>query len=195
MDRTAARVEAFFAAQDRWRDTLGAVRALLLEAGLHEDFKWRSPVYTVEGANVAILWGFKEYAALGFFKGVLLRDDAGLLEAPGENSRSARLVRFTDTAQVAALRPVLIAYAHEAIALERAGRKVDFPKDDLPVPAELRDRLAADPALRDAFQALTPGRQRGYLLHFGQPKQAATRIARIERSAARILAGKGINDR
>lgn len=188
------RVEAFFAAQTQWRQELTALRTILIAGGLTEDFKWRSPVYTFGGANVAILWGFKDHAALGFFKGVLLKDDAGLLEAPGENSRSARLMKFTAADQVTQAGPAICDFVRQAIDAERAGLKVAFPKDDLPYPDELIDRLDENPDLRAAFEALTPGRRRGYVLHFSQPKQAATRTARIAKYAPRILAGKGMND-
>ncbi len=192
---TEPKVTAFFAEASQWQQELRALRAILLSCGLTEDFKWRSPVYTVEGANVAILWGLKDHAALGFFKGVLLTDRAGLLVAPGENSRSSRMIRFTDPTEVERMAPLLRDYIHEAAELERAGRKVEFPKDDLPYPNELLARLDEDESFRRTFQALTPGRRRGYLLHFGQAKTPATRAARIERQAPRILAGKGMNDR
>lgn len=195
MPQTDPEAEAHFAGLTTWRDELLALRALLLDSPLTEAFKWRSPVYTWRGANVAILWGFKDRAALGFFKGVLLDDPEGLLEAPGDNSRSSRGLNFTDTARIERLRPQIRALIASAIAVETAGLKVDFPKDDLDYPAELADRLDSDPAFRAAFEALTPGRRRGWVLHVSQPKQAATRLGRIERAAPRILAGKGMQDR
>jgi len=190
-----SRCEAFFADATAWSAELSALRAILLESALEEDFKWRSPVYTHDGANVAILWGFKDYAGLGFFKGVLFRDPAGLLVAPGENSRSSRMVTFTDVAQIAARADAIRALIREGIAVEAAGLKVDFPKDDLDYPPELVDRLDADGDFRAAFEALTPGRRRSWVLHVSQAKQSATRVARIDRAAPRILAGKGFNER
>lgn len=191
----ASRIAAFFDGRDRWRAELLALRAILLDSSLTEDFKWRSPVYTFDGANIAIIWGFKDRAALGFFRGVLMKDPAGLLEAPGENSRSARVVNFTDTAQIAEAEPMLRAYIAEAIGIARAGLRVELPKDDLDYPEELVDRLEEDPAFRDAFEALTPGRRRGWVLHIAQAKQSKTRVSRIDKAAPRILAGKGMHDR
>lgn len=194
MSQPDPRIEAFFA-KTPWRNELLALRAVLLAAGLCEDFKWRSPVYTHDGANIAILWGFKDRAALGFFKGVLLSDPARILDAPGENSRSARVLNITDPARIQTLRPTLDAYLMEAIEIEKAGLKPDLPKDDLDYPDEFVDRLDADADFRAAFETLTPGRRRGWVLNFSQPKQAKTRIARIDKAAPRILAGKGMHDR
>ena len=189
------RIEVFFARQKTWRDELLALRKILLGSGLAEEFKWRSPVYTAHGGNVAIIWGFKDYCGLGFFKGVLLKDPERILVAQGENSRSVRIVKFTGLADIAAKETILKDYVREAVEMERAGLKVDLPKDDLDYPAELVDRIDGDPGFRAAFEALTPGRQRGYVLHFSQPKQSATRVSRIDKAAPRILAGKGIHDR
>ena len=189
------RVGVFFDKLTNWRAELEALRAILLDSGLREEFKWRSPVYTFGGSNVAILWGFKDHAALGFFKGVLFNDPQGLLVAPGENSRSSRMVTFTDAAQVAERADALRALIREGIAVESAGQKVDFAKDDLDYPPELIDRLDADADFRTAFEALTPGRRRSHVLHISQAKQSATRVARIDRAAPRILAGKGFNER
>jgi uncharacterized protein YdeI (YjbR/CyaY-like superfamily) len=195
MNGTDRRVEVFFGKLNTWREELAALRAILLGSGLREEFKWRSPVYTFDGGNLAIIWGFKDHAALGFFKGVLLRDEAGILVAQGENSRSARVVKFTSPAEIAALEATLRDYIREAIEVEKAGLKVDLPKDDLDYPPELVDKLDADAAFRAAFEALTPGRRRGYVLHVSQAKQTATRAARIEKAAPKIFAGKGFNER
>lgn len=192
---TDPRVDAIFATATLWPDELAAVRAILGDTELTEEFKWRAPCYTFAGGNVAMLWGFREACTLGFFKGVLMADPEGVLAAPGENSRASRTLRFTSVAQVHAMEPVIRAYVAEAIGIETAGMKVEFPKDDLPQPAELTARLAADPALRAAFAALTPGRQRGWVLQFSAPKRPDTRSARIDRAAPRILQGKGPNDR
>ncbi|MBP1849039.1 YdeI/OmpD-associated family protein [Rhizobium halophytocola] len=195
MTRDDPRIEAYFSKSGRWQSELQALRSLLSETPLVEDFKWRSPCYTFDGANVATIWAMKEACGLSFFKGVLLKDPAGILTAPGDNSRSVRLFRFSSLEQLAPHRDTLKGYVLEAIGLEKAGAKVTFEKDDLAYPAELVDRLDADTALREAFEALTPGRRRGYLLHFTEPKQPATRTARIDRHADRILAGKGMHDR
>lgn len=195
MAETDRRVGVFFTRLTAWREELEALRAILLDSGLTEEFKWRSPVYTAHGGNVAIIWGFKDHAAIGFFKGVLLKDTAGILAAPGENSRSSRVVKFTGVDQIAKLEAVLKDYIREAKEIERAGLKVDFPKDDLVYPEELVGKLDADAAYREAFEALTPGRRRGYVLHFAEPKKAETRLSRIEKAAPRIFAGKGFNER
>lgn len=195
MLETDRRVGAFFTRPTAWGAELAALRAILLDSGLKEEFKWRSPVYTVEGGNVAIIWGFKDHAALGFFKGVLLTDPQGVLVAPGENSRSSRVMKFRSVAEIAAKEAVLKGFIREAVEIEKAGLKVDLPKDDLAYPGELIGKLASDPAYREAFAALTPGRRRGYLLHFSEPKKPETRLSRIEKAASRIFAGKGCTER
>ncbi|MCA0274097.1 MAG: YdeI/OmpD-associated family protein [Proteobacteria bacterium] len=195
MVETDRRVGVFFTRLTAWQAELQALSAILLESGLKEEFKWRSPVYTVDGGNVAIIWGFKDHAALGFFKGVLLKDRAGILVAPGENSRSSRVVKLHSVAEIAAQEAVLREYIDEAMAVEKAGLKVDLPKDDLAYPGELIAKLDADQAYREAFEALTPGRRRGYLLYFSEPKKPETRLSRIDKAASRIFAGKGFNER
>ena len=189
------RAEAFFAKAKYWQGELAALRTILLDCPVIEDFKWRSPCYTFQDGNVATVWGFKENCVLGFFKGVLLKDAKGILVAPGENSRSVRMIKFTSIAEIARMEATLKDYIHEAVEVEKAGLKVDFPKDDLAFPAELIRKLDENPELKTAFEALTPGRQRGYILYFSQPKQSPTRTSRIEKSEPRILGGKGLNDR
>jgi uncharacterized protein YdeI (YjbR/CyaY-like superfamily) len=191
----SAKVEAFYAKDGAWREELLALRAILREMPLSEEFKWYSPVYTAHGGNVAIVWGFKDYCGLGFFKGALTKDPEGILVQQGENSRSARVMKFHGVDEIAEQEAVIRAYVAEAIANEKAGLKVDLPKDDLDYPEELVDRLDGDPEFRAAFEALTPGRQRGWVLHFSQPKQSKTRVSRIDKAAAKILAGKGMHDR
>jgi uncharacterized protein YdeI (YjbR/CyaY-like superfamily) len=195
MSETNPKVEAFFAQAKAWTDELAALRRILLDCPLSEDFKWRSPCYTFQGGNVATIWGFKDYCTLSFFKGVLLKDPKGILVPPGDNSRSVRMAKFTSLAEIAKSEDVLKAYIRDAIALEQAGLKVDFPKDDLAPPDELVSALHEDPDLKAAFEALTPGRQRGYILHFSQPKHSSTRASRIEKATPRILGGKGMHDR
>jgi len=174
---------------------VGALREILLACPVTETFKWRSPVYTAGGGNVATAWGLKANCALSFFKGVLLKDPEGILVAPGANSRSVRMMKFTSVADIGRMEPTLTAYVCEAVEVEKAGLKVDFAKDDLVCPEELIDTLDADADLRDAFEAPTPGRQRGWVLHVSQPKQAATRVSRIAKASPRILEGKGMHDR
>ncbi len=195
MGEGRSKLEAFFAEPGRWQAELAALRSILLDCGLTEEFKWSSPCYTIDGGNVALLWGFKDSATLGFFKGVLLADPQNLLIAPGENSRSSRVLRFTSLEEIAGQDNLIRSYIREAVELEKAGVKVELPKDDLLYPEELMAALEADPDLRLAFEALTPGRRRGYVLHFSQPKQSATRQARIAKNRDRILAGKGMHDR
>lgn len=195
MSETSPKVEAFFAKNGKWQNELAALRAILLECPVAEDFKWRSPVYTAHGGNVATVWGLKDNAALSFFKGVLLNDPQGILVAPGDNSRSVRMVKFTSVAEIAATKNALKDFIHEAVENEKAGRKVDFPKDDLKYPEELVERLDGDPDFSAAFEALTPGRRRGWVLHFSGAKQSDTRSSRIDKAAPRILAGKGMHDR
>ncbi|MBD1545974.1 YdeI/OmpD-associated family protein [Roseibium aggregatum] len=195
MSDVNAKAEAFFAEANRWQAELKALRDILRDCPVTEDFKWRSPCYTFEGRNVATIWGLKDACALSFFKGVLLKDPQGILTAPGENSRSVRMIRFTSLAEITLKEAILKDYIQEAVEAEKAGLKVDLPKDDLSYPEELLERLESDPALQTAFEALTPGRRRGYALHISGAKQSATRHARIDKHAPRILAGKGLHDR
>ena len=195
MQNVNPRAEAFYAGAGKWNAELAALRAVLCACPVTEDFKWRSPCYTFEGGNVAAVWGLKDVCAVAFFKGVLLKDPEGILSAPGGNSRAMRVVRFCSTADIESRRAALKDYIHEAIELERAGARVDLPKDDLDYPEELVRRLAEDPVFQAAFAALTPGRQRGYLLHISQAKQSKTRSARIDTHRPRILDGKGMHDR
>lgn len=178
-----------------WRPVLEALRSLLLESGLTEELKWKMPCYTFEGRNVVILSAFKANTSLNFLKGILLTDPASCLVPPGENAQSARVMRFTSLEEVAKKQTLIQAYLQEAIELEKADRKVTFkPASEHPIPAELQAVLDEDPVFRQAFETLTPGRRRGYLLHFSAPKQSKTRTDRIERSIPRIMEGKGMQD-
>jgi uncharacterized protein YdeI (YjbR/CyaY-like superfamily) len=188
-------VEAFFAKAKTWREELQALRSILLDCPVTEEFKWRSPCYTFRKGNVATIWGLKESCALAFFKGALLRDAEGILVAPGENSRSMRMIKFTSVPQIVGMETVLKHYIREAVEVEKAGLNVEFGKDDLVLPEELTSKLEEDPDLKTAFEALTPGRRRGYVLYFSQPKQSKTRVSRIEKSVPRIFDGKGLHDR
>ncbi|WP_111415053.1 YdeI/OmpD-associated family protein [Billgrantia lactosivorans] len=179
-----------------WQEEKKKLRAMLLECGLGEDVKWGKLCYSLQGNNVAIIFAMKSYCAFGFFKGSLLKDPEGILVAPGEHSQAMRQVRFTQAQEIDALAATLKAYLHEAIAIEKAGLTVDFKeKHELEYPEEFQVALDGNAALKAAFEALTPGRQRGYILHFSGAKQSSTRASRIEKCVPTILAGKGLNDR
>lgn len=194
MPASDPRTQAFFEKPD-WQAELAALRAIVLSLPLEETFKWRGPCYTAHGGNIATLWRFKDACGIGLFKGVLAEDPKGLLVALGENSRSMRAVKFTDLAAVRDAEPALRALITSAIAVEKAGLKVDMPKDDLEMPEELLARLEEDPVLQTAFDALTPGRRRSHILHVAGARQSATRAARVEKCRPKILAGRGFLDR
>ncbi|TFH85083.1 hypothetical protein EQG41_18910 [Billgrantia azerbaijanica] len=179
-----------------WHEERKQLRALLLDCQLTEQVKWGKLCYSCENSNVAMLFGMKAYCALGFFKGSLLKDPEGILVRPGEHSQAMRQVRFTQIRDIEAMAATLKAYIHEAIAVEKAGLTVAFKeKHELTYPEEFQVVLDADPALKAAFEALTLGRQRGYILHFSAAKQSSTRASRIEKCIPSILEGKGLNDR
>lgn len=178
-----------------WQEEYRVLRQMALDCGLTEDFKWGWPCYTHNGGNVVLIHGFKDYCAYLFFKGALMKDPENLLIQQTDNVQSARQIRFTSLDQIKGMDNLLKTYLHEAIAVEAAGLKVEMKKTtDFAMPDELRARLDADAGLKAAFEALTPGRQRGYLLHFASAKQAKTREARIDKCTPRILAGKGLDD-
>jgi uncharacterized protein YdeI (YjbR/CyaY-like superfamily) len=182
-----------------WAAELAALRALVLEAGLTEECKWGVPCYTFgddeKRGNVVIIHSFKEYCALLFFKGALLKDPKGILIQQTENVQGARQLRFTDVREITKLKTTIKAYLQEAIAVEKAGLKVDMKATaEFTMPEEFRAKLDESPSLKTAFEALTPGRQRGYLLHFAAAKQSKTREARIEKCTPQILVGKGLLD-
>lgn len=193
--KTDPRVDAFFQKAKKWRAEMEQLRSIVLACGLTEELKWYQPCYTYQGNNVAIISSFKDHCLLGFFKGALLKDEKGILSKPGENTQSARQARFTSKAEITQLRSTLKSYIKESIANEKAGLKVQFKKiTEHAVPEELQQKFKKDPSFQTAFQALTPGRQRAYLLHFSAAKQSQTRMARIEKCTPRILKGKGLND-
>jgi uncharacterized protein YdeI (YjbR/CyaY-like superfamily) len=195
MSRTSPKVDAFFERAEAWREELLRLRAIILGCGLTEDLKWGWPCYALDGRNVLLIHGFKDYCALLLMKGALLDDPAGILVQQTANVQSARQIRFTGVAQIAALETVLEDYIRRAIAAEKAGLAVARKTTEaFPLADEFRRRLDADDALKAAFAALTPGRQRGYLLHFAAAKQAKTREARIEKAVPRIFDGLGIDD-
>ena len=187
-------VDARIRRSDMWPEEMSALRPILLGRGLTEEIKWRKPCYSHEGRNIVILQEMKEFLALMFFKGALLKDREGVLEDQGPNSRSARRIRFTSVEDVDRLADTVEAYIDEAIAVEEAGLTVG-PAPEPVLVAELRGRLDEDPALKAAFEALTPGRQREYNLYFSGARQAKTRAARVEKYAPKILAGRGFRDR
>lgn len=189
------KVDAFLARQTAWKAEFTALRKILLGSGLTEDFKWGQPCYTLDDRNVVLMHGFKAYCALLFFKGALLKDSEKLLVRQTANVQSARQIRFTSTAEINQRKAALRAYVDQAVAVEKAGHKVEFKKTAaFKVPDELKARFAKDPELKEAFHKLTPGRQRAYLLYFGAAKQAKTREARIEKYADQIREGRGMDD-
>jgi uncharacterized protein YdeI (YjbR/CyaY-like superfamily) len=189
------KVDAFFLKDQPWLEEMRALREIALECQLHEEFKWGWPCYTAAGKNVVLIHAFKEYCALLFMKGALLKDTDRLLIRQTENVNSSRQIRFAGVKDIVSRRVRLKAYVLEAVAVEKAGLKVAKKTDlDYPHPEEFEAKLAEAPALKTAFEALTPGRQRGYLLHFAGAKQSKTRAARIEKCAPLILAGKGLDD-
>ncbi len=189
------KVDFFFRKSQKWQKELEKLRSVALESPLSEELKWGVPCYTFQKSNVVLIHEFKEYCAMLFIKGALLKDDDRILIQQTENVQSARQVRFTNVQQIVELEPILKAYIHEAIEVEKAGLKVTFKKaTESPVADEFQHKLDETPELDQAFYNLTPGRQRAYLLFFSAPKQAKTREARIEKCIPQILAGKGLND-
>lgn len=176
-----------------WQQELIALRSIVLECGLDEECKWGAPCYTFQGKNILMISALKDSAIISFFKGSLLQDEPGLLSFAGENSQVAKLIRFTRVEDILKMEDLLKAYIFEAVEVEKAGLKVQ--KSTAPeLPEELLRKFEEMPAFQEAFEALTPGRQRGYLLHFSQPKQSATRTTRIEKCLPKIFAGKGMQE-
>jgi uncharacterized protein YdeI (YjbR/CyaY-like superfamily) len=190
-----AAVEAWYGALTRWQDAAAADRALLGQTALLEAWKWRAPCYTAHGGNILIVHDFAAGLGLGFFKGALLDDPGRLLAPPGPNSRASRVVHFKTPEEVTARAPALKELIGQAIDVEAAGQQVDFPKDDLPVPEELLRALEVDGTFAAAWSALTPGRRRGWLLHFNGGKQSATRRRRVDKARDRVLRGRGVQGR
>lgn len=178
-----------------WTKELKFLRQIVLDCGLTEERKWGAPCYTYKGKNVLMLAALKSSACLSFFKGSLLSDEKSLLKKPGEHSQAARLFRFTKLEQIAEIRDYLKACIFEAIEIEKSGQKVVFKSTPEPIPEELRKALEEDPVLKTAFENLSPGRQRGYILHISKAKQSSTRISRIEKCTPMILNGVGLHDK
>ncbi len=194
MSAQSSKVDAFVSRATSWQDEIQTLRSILLECGLDEELKWGKPCFMFEGRNVAIIQPFKEHCSLMFFKGALIQDTHSLLRNQGENTQSAMRLEFTGKNQIK--KAVVKTYVKQAISVEKAGLTVDFKaKRELELPEELTQILSKDSKLAKAFHALTPGRQRGYVLHFTGAKQSTTRAARIEKCIPKILAGKGMNDR
>lgn len=189
------KVDEFLGKAKRWQQEMELLRNILLDCQLTEELKWRQPCYTFQDTNIILIGGFKEYCTLSFFKGVLLKDTDNLLEAPGENSQSVRMIKFRNSQEIVDKEAVLKAYIYEAIEVEKAGLKVELKEsNDLDFPEELLQKFAENPTFQKAFESLTPGRQRGYNLFFTGSKQSKTRTTRIEKYLQQILDGKGIND-
>jgi uncharacterized protein YdeI (YjbR/CyaY-like superfamily) len=190
------KVDEFLSTAQKWQDEMKQLRMIVLDCGLTEEYKWMHPCYTFKKKNIVLIHGFKEYCALLFHKGVLLQDPHGILIRQTENVQAARQVRFTNVQEIIELEPILETYIYEAIEVEKAGLKVKMKKtSDFPVPEEFQHKLDEDPALKRAYDALTPGRQRAYLFYFSQAKQSKTRKRRVEKCIPQILVGKGLNDR
>jgi uncharacterized protein YdeI (YjbR/CyaY-like superfamily) len=189
------KVDFYFVKAGNWQEELEQLRRIVLDCGLTEELKWGCPCYTLKGSNIVLIHVFKEYCALLFFKGALLRDANGILIQQTENVQSARQIRFTNVREIVGMVPILKAYIYEAIEVEKAGLKVNLKKTAaFTIPQEFQNKIDEIPALKAAFDALTPGRQRGYIFHFSAPKQSKTRASRVEECTQRILDGKGLDD-
>ena len=189
------KVDWFFAKDTHWQKEYEKLRKIILDCGLIEELKWGCPCYTFENTNIVLIHGFKEYCALLFFKGALLNDPNDLLIQQTKNVQSARQIRFTNAREIVKMEKILKAYVYEAIEIERAGLKVKLKKtSEFKIPEEFQKRLDKSTALKKAFDALTPGRQRAYIFYFSQAKQSKTREARVEKYLKQILNGKGIDD-
>jgi uncharacterized protein YdeI (YjbR/CyaY-like superfamily) len=195
MNKTNPKVDAYLHRAKKWREEFEKLRKVILDCGLTEELKWGVPCYTFEKRNIVLIHGFKEYCALLFFKGALLKDAKGILIQQTKNVQAARQIRFTNVREIVKMKPILKAYIQEAIEVEKAGLKVKFKKtSEFTIPEEFQNKLDETPALKKAFAALTPGRQRAYIFYFSQPKQSKTRESRVEKSVPQILKGKGLND-
>ncbi|HEX8547887.1 MAG TPA: YdeI family protein [Cytophagaceae bacterium] len=189
------KVDFYFNKANKWQKEIQQLRAIVLDCGLDEELKWGCPCYTSAGRNIALIHVFKQYCALLFFKGALLKDPKGILIQQTENVQAARQIRFTNLSDVMQMKATVEAYIREAMEVEKAGLKVPLKKNsEYSIPDEFQQKLHEDAGLKQAFEKLTPGRQRAYLLYFSAAKQSATREARIEKCALQIMEGKGLND-
>ncbi|MEO6228598.1 MAG: YdeI/OmpD-associated family protein [Ferruginibacter sp.] len=189
------KVDFYFKKANNWQKEIAQLRIIMLDCQLTETLKWGCPCYTWQGTNIVLIHVFKEYCALLFFKGALIKDAKGILIQQSTNVQAARQMRVTNVKEIVKLAPIVKAYIYEAIEVEKAGLKVELKKTaEYAMPEEFKIQLDKNPALKKAFKALTPGRQRGYLLHFAAPKQSKTRESRVKKSIPQILDGKGLND-
>ena len=190
-----SKVDGFLKKAKKWREEFQKLRMVCLECGLTEELKWGKPCYTYQKSNIVLIHGFKEYCALLFFKGALLKDAKDILVQQTENVQAARQIRFTNVREILEMESILKAYIKEAIEVEKAGLDVDYKKtSEFVIPEEFQNRLDESPALKTAFDALTPGRQGGYILYFSAAQQSKTRTSRVEKCVQQILDGKGLND-
>ncbi|MFC7679896.1 YdeI family protein [Paenibacillus sp. GCM10028914] len=190
-----SKIDPYFRKLKKWKEEFELLREIVLDCGLTEDFKWMHPCYTYDNKNIVLIHGFKDYCALLFHKGALIKDPHGILIQQTENVQAARQIRFTHVQDIEEMELILKAYIHEAIEVEKAGLQINYKKNtEYVIPEELENKFAQMPDLKTAFEALTPGRQRAYILHFSRPKQSKTRESRIEKNIPHILSGKGLND-
>lgn len=195
MNNMNPKVDFYFIKEKQWQEEIEKLRTIILDCQLTEELKWGVPCYTFQKSNIVLIHVFKEYCAILFVKGALLKDAKGILITQTENVQAARQIRFTNVQEIVEMEPILKAYIYEAIDVEKAGLKVNYKKaTEFSIPDEFQTKLDENPALQTAFYALTPGRQRAYLLYFSAPKQSKTREARVEKCTQQILNGKGLND-
>lgn len=192
--RTSPRVDQFFLKAEKWKKELEKLRSILLDCQLTEALKWGVPIYMFQNSNIIGINGLKESCALSFFKGALLEDAQSILIKPGKHTQLGRWIKFTSVREITEMEQILKVYIYEAIEVERAGVSVHVKKEPEPIPEEFQHKLDTQPALKAAFESLTPGRQRAYILYFSAPKLSQTRESRVERCLKRILHGKGLND-
>ncbi|MCR8632741.1 YdeI/OmpD-associated family protein [Paenibacillus radicis (ex Xue et al. 2023)] len=189
------KVDGFLSKAKKWKEEYEKLRKIVLDCELTEEFKWMHPCYTFQNKNIVLIHGFKDYCALLFHKGALLKDAHGILIQQTENVQAARQIRFTNVREIVEMETILKAYIYEAIEVEKSGLEVNFKKNtEYIIPEEFQTKLDEIPALKTAFEALTPGRQRAYLLYFSEPKQSKTRESRVEKYMQQIFNGKGLND-
>jgi uncharacterized protein YdeI (YjbR/CyaY-like superfamily) len=195
MNKMNPKVDGYLRKSKKWQTEFQKLRMIILDCQLTEELKWGKPCYTFQKSNIALIHGFKEYCALLFFKGAFLNDPNGILIQQTENVQAAREIRFTNVREIVEMEPILKAYIYEAIEVEKAGLEVNYKKtSEFIIPEEFQNKLDESPALKTAFDALTPGRQRGYILYFSAAKQSKTRESRVEKWMQQILNGKGLND-
>src|SRR6058998_444664 len=195
MNSMNPKVDEYLRKAKKWQKEMEKLRMIILDCGLTEELKWGCPCYTFQKSNIVLIHGFKEYCALLFMKGALLKDPKGILIQQTENVQAARQIRFTNVREIVEVEPILKAFISEAIEVEKAGLEVNYKKTaEFKIPEEFQNKLDKIPALKTAFDALTPGRQRGYILYFSGAKQSKTRASRVKKCMPQILKGKGLND-